>query len=128
MDQKPDAIPKWVQWTKSQMQYQNGYSGPKWVQWTTNQMQYLNGYSGPKTRCNTKMGSIPWCSRGFFSQSAVSVNSLTVFIQSPCASAGIHICVHIIIKHWQLYHCADSQRYCIHCSIGNGKHCSCICF
>ena len=151
--EKPDAIPKWVRWTKSQMQYQNGFSGPKWVQWTKSQMQYQNGFSGPKARCNTKMGSvdqkpdaipkwvqwtktrgntkmglIPRCGKGFFLQSAVSVNSLVVFIQPPCAGAGIHICVHTKnLKHWQPYHCVDSQRYCIYCSAGNGKHCSCIC-
>ena len=136
VDQKPAAIPKWVQWTKSQTQDQNGYSGPKarhntkmgsvdqkpdtipkWVQWTKSQRQCQNGFDS--------LGWIPQCSKGFFSQSAVSVGSRMVLIQTPCVIACIHVCAHIVVKNpncWQPYHCVDSRRCCVYCSVGNGKH------
>ena len=41
-------------------------------------------------------GSIPWCSKGFFSQSQLSVQTLLrVSIYPPCATACINICAHI---------------------------------
>ena len=41
-------------------------------------------------------GSIPWCGKGFFSQSQLSVQTLLhVSIHPLCANACINICAHV---------------------------------
>ena len=40
-------------------------------------------------------GSIPWCGKGFFSQSTFSADSLTCVRTPPCANACINICAHV---------------------------------
>ena len=40
-------------------------------------------------------GSIPWCGKIFFSQSAFSADSLTCVRTPPCAIACTNICAHV---------------------------------
>ena len=64
----------------------------------------------------TDVGSTPWCGKGLFSQSQLSVQAVSaVSIQPVCAITCINICVQSEDpKHWQLYHCLDTQKYCTH--------------
>ena len=51
----------------------------------------------------------------FLPEPASSADSLMVSAQPPCAIACINICAHVKnLKHWQPYHCLDTQNYCTH--------------
>ena len=51
----------------------------------------------------------------FLPESASSADSLMGSAQPPCAIACINICAHVKnLKHWQPYHCLDTQKYCTH--------------
>lgn len=66
------------------------------------------------------------CSKGFFSLSQPSVQTLLVLqcFYSPCVQSVICLnsCVHFKSpKHWQPYHCLDRREYSTHCvSPGDG--------
>ena len=79
-------------------------------------------------RSNTDAGSSPSCGTLLllwwwwwflllFSlpESASSADSETVSVQPPCAIASINIYAHVKNpKHWQPYHCLDTQKCCTH--------------
>ena len=51
----------------------------------------------------------------FLPQPASSADSLMVSAQPLRAIACINICAHVKnLKHWQPYHCLDTQNYCTH--------------
>ena len=58
-------------------------------------------------------GSTPQLSKAFSSPSQLSVQTLMVFAQPPCAVPGIiSICVHNTnLKHQHTYHCLDTEKY-----------------
>jgi len=65
-----------------------------------------------KGRHSTNMGSSPQCSKGFFSQSQLQVQTLIQCLYStPCAIAYINLTsVHMLkIPHWQPYQCLDTK-------------------
>ena len=70
-----------------------------------------------KARCKTDTCSIPQCGKGFFSQSQLSAQTLTVSVQPPRACSDI--CTHVTNpKHWLPYHCLDTEI--LHAVIGEG--------
>ena len=58
---------------------------------------------------------LPSVARVFFPAWTFSADSVTVFVQPPCAIECINICMHIKNpKHCQLYRCLDTQKYSMH--------------
>ena len=52
--------------------------------------------SDRKARCNTNEGSIPWCSKGFFSQAQLSVQTLVRCPYSPHVQSHASTSVHML--------------------------------
>ena len=71
-------------------------------------------------RSTEKAGTVlTWvqCSKGFFSQSQLQVQTLIQCLYStPCAIGYINLTsVHMLkIPHWQPYQCLDTQKYYTH--------------
>ena len=64
----------------------------------------------------TEAGSVPWCGRGFFSQSQLLVQTVTVSVQPKCAVACVNVCAHVKDpKHLQPYLRLVTQKYRTHC-------------
>ena len=58
---------------------------------------------------------VPRCGKGFLSQGWLSVQTLAVSVQPPCAVACINTCAHVKnLKHWQPYHCLGTKIYYTH--------------
>ena len=76
--------------THSQIRYWN-----TWRKWGGNSS--VGRVSNTKTRRNTNVSLSPRYSKGFFSKSTSSADSLTVSVQPHCAIAYIKICEHTVL-------------------------------